>query len=317
MPDSLQSVILARIDRLTPTQKRVLQTAAVIGRTFQRRVLAAMLDDTTDRLLADALGELCRRDFIVRSDASDEQFSFRHNLTQEVTYHSLLIAQRKALHKRTGEAIEAQDPERLEELAATLALHFDKADNPIKALGYLLRAGQRAARLHANPEAIACYERALALANEDEADCAARLPVHEGLGDVYGLLGAYASSVEQYAAALACASQPRQRAALQRKSGRAYERWGKAEQAIECFEAGLREMHDEMDVAEAGRIYTGLGLVYYRRGELDAALQLNSSDFLPSKPSTSALAPSHTTSAGCLSGNTCATRTAWPRPTTI
>src|SRR5205085_3031561 len=127
----------------------------------------------------------------------------------------------------------------------------------------------------ANPEAMACFERALVLANEVEADCAARLPAHEGLGDVHGLLGAYASSVEQYAAALACASQPRQRAALQRKSGRAYERWGKAEQAIECFEAGLREMHDEMDVAEAGRIYTGLGLVYYRRGELDAALQLS------------------------------------------
>ena len=56
--------------------------------------------------------------------------------------------------------------------------------------------------------------RALAIANEVEADCAARLPAHEGLGDVYGLVGAYASSVEQYAAALACAKGPRQRAAL-------------------------------------------------------------------------------------------------------
>jgi len=244
VPDSLQSVILARIDRLSPSQKRVLQTAAVVGRTFQRGVLTRVLDDTTDRQLADALGELGRRDFIVASDGSDEQFSFRHNLTQEVTYNGLLIAQRKALHKRTGEAIEAQYAGRLEELAATLAHHFDKGDSPSKALGYLLRAGQRAARLHANPEAIACFGRALAIANEVSADCAARLPAHEGLGDVYGLVGAYASSVEQHAAALACANQPRQRAALQRKSGRAYERWGKGEQAIQCFEAGLREMHD-------------------------------------------------------------------------
>ncbi|MEP7198734.1 MAG: adenylate/guanylate cyclase domain-containing protein, partial [Chloroflexota bacterium] len=250
VPDTLQGVIMARIDRLPPAHKRVLQTASVIGRVFQRRVLARVVDGMMDAPLADALSELRRREFIAPSaNAPDDEFSFTHNLTLDVAYNSLLIAQRKALHKLIGETVEAQFPERLDELAATLAHHFEKAESHDKALAYLIHAGQRAARIYANSEAIATYRRALAIADHAKADCAMRLPAHEGLGDVYGLVGEYAPSVEQYEQALACADEPRQRAALRRKLGRVYERWGKGEQAIACFEAGLREMRDAMDAA--------------------------------------------------------------------
>jgi class 3 adenylate cyclase/tetratricopeptide (TPR) repeat protein len=276
VPDTLQAVIMARIDRLAPSHKRVLQTAAVIGRSFSSLVLARVLEGTTRVQLAEALSELHRRNFIAPSvKANDDEFTFKHNLTLDVAYNSLLIAQRKALHKLIGETVEAELLGRLDELAPTLAHHFEKAGSGDKALTYLVHAGQRAARLYANTEAIRYYQRALAVAADGDNALTLRQQAHEGLGDVHGLVGAYASSVEQYEQALTLAVVPRERAAFQRKMGRVYERWGKSEQAIVYFEAGLREMREVIDAVETARIYTGMGLVYYRRGELNAALQLS------------------------------------------
>lgn len=276
VPETLQGVILSRIDRLSPFHKRALQSAAVIGRVFQRNVLAHVLDVTTDRQLGEALSELCERGFIVPlPNALDRELSFKHNLTHEVTYNSLLLAQRKALHKLIGETIEAQSDKPPDEFAATLAHHFDKAESHDKALVYLMRAGEHAARLYANTEAIAYYRRALDIAAAANAPCSVRLTAHEGLGDVHSLVGSYPASVEQYEQGLGCAGMPLQRAALQRKLGRVYERWGKGDRAIACFETGLREMREIMDAAETARIYTGMGLVYYRRSELNSALQLS------------------------------------------
>lgn len=275
VPDTLQGVIMARVDRLSAVEKRVLQTASVVGRVFARRVLARVMDGVPEQQLSDALAELRRREFIVPGqDAHAQEYSFKHNLTVDVAYNSLLIAQRKTLHRLTGEAVEAEFPERLEELAAVLAHHFEQAESHARAVLYLTRAGQRAARLYANAEAIAYYQRALALAAGANVSPSAQLLAQQGLGDVYSLIGAYASSAAHYEQALTGASLPQERAVLDRKLGEVYTRWGKSEQALNYFEAGLREMRDLMDAAETAHIYTGMGLVYYRRGELDAALQL-------------------------------------------
>lgn len=275
VPDTLQGVIMARVDRLSALERRVLQTASVIGRVFSRRVLARVMEGITEPQLTDALAELRRREFIVPGqDANAQEYSFKHNLTLDVAYNSLLIAQRKTLHRQIGEAVEAEFPERLEELAAVLAHHFEQAESHARAVYYLTRAGQRAARLYANAEAVAYYQRAIVLAAEANVPCAAQLSAQQGLGDVYNLIGAYASGVAHYEQALRCANVPQERAVLDRKLGDVYTRWGKSEQALACFEAGLHEMRDVLDAAETAHIYTGMGLVYYRRGELDAALQL-------------------------------------------
>jgi tetratricopeptide (TPR) repeat protein len=194
-------------------------------------------------------------------------------MTLEVTYNSLLIAQRKELHRQVGEAIEAQFPDRLEELAATLAYHFEKAASHDKAFDYLVRAASRAASVYALQEAIAYYQQALAEPSEKSP---ARLaPAHTGLGDVYYLVGKYQLALGHYELALRLVQDLYPRVALHRKMGEACEKWGKYDRAVTCFDAGLREMQGMMDAAEAARIYTGLGLVYYRRGELDAALELS------------------------------------------
>ena len=160
MPDTVQGVIAARIDRLPADDKLTLQTAAVIGRVFQETVLAWLLDrQGVDERLGDHLAELERRELVRRR--SELELIFKHAITQDVTYHSLLVARREELHRVTAEAIEALFPDRLDELSGTLAHHYTQAAVPEKALHYLTIAAGRAASTYSNAEAIAYYRAAL------------------------------------------------------------------------------------------------------------------------------------------------------------
>lgn len=173
IPNTLQGVIAARIDRLSANNKYTLQTAAVIGRVFQNPVLKYLLSQEQVSIhLDEALDELQRHGFIRQQEAfagdrvfADMEYIFKHVLTQEMAYKSLLISQRKRLHRIVGEAIEALFPELMEENAATLAYHFERAEVLDKALAYLHRAGERATRLSANEEAVGHFRRGLALLN--------------------------------------------------------------------------------------------------------------------------------------------------------
>ena len=166
VPDTLQGVISARVDRLPAHAKGTLQTAAVVGRVFQRQVLEYVREqEHNGHELDGALEELQERQLIRLREAlaRDLEYIFKHVLTQETAYGSLLLAQRKVLHKAVGEAIEALFPDRLDELAATLAYHFERANLTDRAIDYLLQAGTRAARLSAGEEAVAHFATGLDL----------------------------------------------------------------------------------------------------------------------------------------------------------
>ena len=104
-----------------------------------------------------------RQTQVTAGDSGDQEYIFKHVLTQETAYNSVLIAHRKVLHNKIGEAIEALFSERLEELSATLAYHFERGENPEKAVAYLHRAGASAVRLSANEDAVGHFRRALEL----------------------------------------------------------------------------------------------------------------------------------------------------------
>ncbi len=170
VPDTLQGVVAARIDRLSTEDKRTLQTASVIGRVFQRRVLAYISEqERTDYSLDNSLRALLRREFIrlrelaSRYDTADEEYVFKHVITRDVTYQSLLISRRRELHRVAAEAIEALFPDRLDELAATLAYHCEQAGLPEKTAAHLHVAGERAVRVCAYHEAIAHLSHAVDL----------------------------------------------------------------------------------------------------------------------------------------------------------
>jgi predicted ATPase len=118
VPDTIQGVLMARIDRLPDAVKRLLQTASVLGRTFSVRLLEAIWESLD--ALGPLLGELKRLEFVYEHTGAEEPvYIFKHVLTQEVAYDSLLTTHRQALHTAAGRALEALYVDRLEE--ATIA----------------------------------------------------------------------------------------------------------------------------------------------------------------------------------------------------
>jgi class 3 adenylate cyclase/tetratricopeptide (TPR) repeat protein len=159
--DTLRGVIIARVDRLDAEAKEVLRVAAVIGRHFFYRVLRSLADADLelDRQLA-FLGqlELIRE----RSRLPELEYIFKHAVTQEAIYESILLSRRRELHSRVAELLEGLFAERIEEFYGLLAFHYARAERWEKAQQYLLAAGDQAGRLAADAEALAHYREALA-----------------------------------------------------------------------------------------------------------------------------------------------------------
>jgi class 3 adenylate cyclase/tetratricopeptide (TPR) repeat protein len=160
VPDTLQGVLLSRLDRLPEDLKRVTQKAAVIGRVFLYRVLEEL--GRGDGSLDTQLASLEASDLVrERARLPEVEYIFKHGLTQEVAYQTLLAPARKALHKRVGEAMEIIFGQRLDEFNSLLAYHYFAAEAWQKALDYSIRSANAAFRVCAYPEARSHYRRAL------------------------------------------------------------------------------------------------------------------------------------------------------------
>ena len=132
VPDTIQGIIAARMDRLEESLKRIMQVASVIGREFAFRILQAITEMKED--LKSNLLNLQGLEFIYEKSLFPEvRYIFRHALTQEVAYNSLLLKRRKEIHEKIGRAIEQIYPDRLEEFYEMLALHYGQSENRGKA----------------------------------------------------------------------------------------------------------------------------------------------------------------------------------------
>ncbi len=174
IPGTVQEVIAARLDRLGPQAKRVVQVAAVLGRQFHRAQLAGVLDgETLD--LERALSELESRGIVHRKSllASDE-YRFGESLTQEVAYEGLLLKQRRQLHERVASLLESEPGEASPERSALLAHHYARSDNRAKAMTALLRAAEAAEALPSYRTAADFYRRLWELAEVEPDDPGSR-----------------------------------------------------------------------------------------------------------------------------------------------
>ena len=159
IPDNLQALLTARIDRLEDTAKRILQMASVIGRSFYHQVLE-LISGTTHELSAE-LNNLQRLGLILEAAREPNlEYAFRQALTQETAYNTILLKHRREFHRRVGEALLQLYPERTEEFASVLGHHFYEAQDS-RALQFFKTAGDAAFRLYANHEAIAFYSKAI------------------------------------------------------------------------------------------------------------------------------------------------------------
>jgi len=149
VPDTIQGIIAARMDRLEDNIKRTMQLASVIGRDFAFRILhtiTSMREELKSYLL-----NLQELEFIYEKSLFPElEYIFKHALTQEVAYNSLLLSRRKEIHENIGKAIEEIYSDRLEEFFEMLAYHYSKSDNLDKAYQYLKFSGQKAYKNFSN-----------------------------------------------------------------------------------------------------------------------------------------------------------------------
>ena len=161
VPETVHAVLAARLDRLPPEEKRLLQTAAVIGPEVPVPLLQAMAE-VSEATLHRGLAHLQAAEFLYETRLFPEQeYTFKHALTHEVTYSSLLQARRRVLHAQVVEALEALAGDRLAEQVERLAYHALRGEVWDKALLYCRQAGEKALARAAYREAVGYFEQAL------------------------------------------------------------------------------------------------------------------------------------------------------------
>ncbi len=165
VPNTIQEVILARIDRLEREARNAIQLAAVIGREFTLRLLGRISD--LEAGLESVLGELKVLELIYEKAYFPElAYMFKHALTQDVAYSTLLAERRKALHRLVGAAVEELYADRLAEHYETLAHHYLAGQDWERAFTYLVKAGEKAAAAYANADALEFFARALGVGEQ-------------------------------------------------------------------------------------------------------------------------------------------------------
>jgi len=162
IPQSIHALIMARIDRLDEETRNLIRVASVIGRNFFYRILtevASYIEEIDRRL--DYLKEiqLIRE----RKRMEEVEYLFKHALTQEAAYESILIQRRKEIHQKVALSIEKVFSERLHEFYGRLAYHYSMGEDLDKAEEYMIRAGEEAMKSAASSEALNYFEEALAI----------------------------------------------------------------------------------------------------------------------------------------------------------
>jgi class 3 adenylate cyclase/tetratricopeptide (TPR) repeat protein len=279
LPDSVQGVIRARLDRLDREVRDVLRVAAVIGREFPRSILERALHDLQS--LPRALDTLKSTGLIQQTQvAPDAGYRFKHVLTHEVAYASLLEHQRRDLHGRVGDIIEQLDGDRTDDQLERLAHHFSRAEYWPRAVHYGLRSADRANRLAQYPEALQILERTqrwvarLAAGPERDTSLADILLQQERLCETLGQRTRQQQIIDQLIALLSNANDRTRLAEVYLRQGdlnTLLRRFAEAEAALHSSLALRRELGDRVGERNTLR---SLGLLRWHEERNEEALQI-------------------------------------------
>jgi len=288
IPDTIQDVIMARIDRLGEAPKKTLQLASVIGREFTRRLVdrLAEIRGRTEEFLRD----LKAIELIYEKSLFPElAYMFKHALTHDVAYNSLLVQRRKELHGLVGLAIEELYTDRLAEQYEVLGHHFSKAEEWAKALDYLLKAAEKATKSFAIREAVALYDQALEAAERlgDAVDIKTLMSIRQAKMKLFFVLSDFMRSRTEGERLRDLARKTGDRLT----EGAAIAGMGLASLWAHDFEQAVADSHEGIEVAECvdakavigsghftiGLVHATIGRLDQARGELDHALRVSRS----------------------------------------
>jgi class 3 adenylate cyclase/tetratricopeptide (TPR) repeat protein len=208
---SLESAIVTRIDRLPAEDQLVLKVASAVGGAFSAEMLQSIYPEPRDvDEIETTLHRLRGLDVLrIHERGSKPSYVFRHAVSQEVTYNLLSFRQRRVLHRKIAMSLERLHAGLLEPLYAQLAQHWERADDPSRAVGYLEMAAELALRNYSNLEAIQYIGKAFQLAEQTSASADGRqISAWEViLGDAYHELSDYGEASTHYARAMLLLSQ--------------------------------------------------------------------------------------------------------------
>jgi tetratricopeptide (TPR) repeat protein len=197
IPDNLQTLLLARIDRLENDARQALQLASVIGRSFFYRVLQNIADTITN--IDEQLVILQRMELIMLTARYPEiEYIFRNELTRDAAYQSILRRQRREYHRKVAETIEALFPEKIAEQAHQLAHHYHESRDLPRALKFYQLAGDQSFNLYANQEASEHYRKAIEIALRMNVPSVQLAQLYTSRGRAFELLSQFDEALENY-----------------------------------------------------------------------------------------------------------------------
>jgi len=277
IPATVQDVIMARVDSLPEGSKSLLQTMSVIGREFSYDLIKRITGLTEqEQELLSQLSVLKDSELLFeRGIYPQSTYIFKHALTQDVVYNSLLLKRRKGIHEEIGKAIEALYPERLEEHCELLAYHFGCSATTNKAVEYLDLANQKAAKLNANEEAKAYFYKAMELLDtlpETEENRQRRISLLVNQAEVFMLLfkfEEYYDLLTRYESMAKGLGNPELVGALYARMGHCEYSFGHFDKAIQRLTKAAELSETAGNAEEAGYAYTWLKWSHLFRGDYD------------------------------------------------
>ena len=277
IPDTLQGVMMARLDRLEELHRRTAQVASVVGRIFAFDVLAHVVPENGAKLNTSLVG-LQQHEIVRETQRVPELgYSFRHALMQEVCYQSLSARARRQYHCKIAEYLcEAASRRELESQFPLIAHHAFTGQDWRRALQYQLLAGQQAQRLYANHEAIDHFEKAMQSAENlpPVETLEQRQIIHAALGELLVTTGQYDHALEHLQGAMALAIERGDRDAQARACrwlAQLHELRSEYPIAFEWIEKGLAALEGQQ-TTEAAELSLIAGLIHTRQGLYDQAL---------------------------------------------
>jgi tetratricopeptide (TPR) repeat protein len=280
IPATIQDVIMARVDSLPEATKGLLQTISAVGRESSYDLIKRVTGFTEQELLP-RISVLKDSELLYeRGIYPQSTYVFKHALTQDVAYDSLLQKKRKEIHEKIGEVIEALYPDRLEEYHELLAYHYGHSANADKAVQYLDMANQKAAKLNAMEEAKAYFDEAMALLDalpETEKNRQRRISLLVNQGIVFFLLIRhleYYDLLTRYEPTARELGNPELLGVFYARLGHCGFLFGNYDQAIQTLTKAAELCESAGNDEEAAYAYVFLEWSYLDRGDYDRVLAL-------------------------------------------
>lgn len=268
IPGSIDAAVTSRIDSLGKEPKYLLRIASIIGRSFPQELLEHVVKD---REIYQHIDDLVASEFLVNIKKDNKPFyAFRHAMFQEVAYKGLLKSERTIYHKLIAETIENDFTEKIEGYFASLAYHYHHSGNVKKALQYSIKAGDEAAGLFANEEALGFYNQALASAETNET----RAALLEKIADIELLIARIQNAHDHFARALELEEDISARARLIERIARVLEQTGRLDESIAVMEKGVRTMEGADSPGLVTLLYTLSNILLESKAETQRAAEL-------------------------------------------